>query len=81
MLTFSNLRIRAKLNLAFGIVLIFGGIGAFVVTTLSNRSMLAERALNLMCAMLRPILLTHAWLCAFLTHRYRNRISRLRKIV
>ena len=41
MLTFSNLRIRAKLNLAFGIVLIFGGIGAFVVTTLSNRSMLA----------------------------------------
>lgn len=41
MLTFSNLRIRAKLNLAFGIVLVFGGIGAFVVTTLSNRSMLA----------------------------------------
>ena len=41
MLTFSNLRIRTKLNLAFGIVLIFGGIGAFVVTTLSNRSMLA----------------------------------------
>ena len=41
MLTFSNLHIRAKLNLAFGIVLVFGGIGAFVVTTLSNRSMLA----------------------------------------
>ena len=41
MLTFSNLRIRAKLNLAFGIVLVFGGIGAYVVTTLSNRSMLA----------------------------------------
>lgn len=41
MLTFSSLRIRAKLNLAFGIVLVFGGIGAFVVTTLSNRSMLA----------------------------------------
>ena len=41
MLTFSNLRIRAKLNLAFGIVLVFGGIGAFVVTTLSDRSMLA----------------------------------------
>jgi len=41
MLTFSNLRIRAKLNLAFGIVLVFGGIGAFVVTTLTNRSMQA----------------------------------------
>ena len=80
MLTFSNLRIRAKLNLAFGIVLVFGGIGAFVVTTLSNRSMLAA-GIESDCAMLRPILLTHAWLCAFLTHRYLNRISRLRKIV
>lgn len=41
MLKFSHLRLRTKLNVAFGLVLVFGVIGAFVVTKLSSWSMQA----------------------------------------
>lgn len=41
MFKYSNLRIRAKLYVAFAMVLVFGGIGAFTVTKLSGMSMAA----------------------------------------